>query len=130
MGSRAIIFIFIFIFFFNSFSLADSDNIKIFTTNKNKAELVILDKVTSKKKLHTVKIDQIYNIYKLNILVKRCVMDNSKGSLDVFAYVQIQEEAKKNTDKVYLYNGWMIANHPSLNSFEHSNYDIWIKNCF
>jgi len=31
---------------------------------------------------------------------------------------------------VFLYNGWMIANHPSLNSFENANYDVWVKNCY
>jgi hypothetical protein len=52
--------------------------------------------------------------------------------LEVLAYVQIQDDLKntKNKDKVFLYNGWMIANHPSLNSFEHANYDVWVKNCY
>ena len=129
MGSRAIIFI-LFIFLTN-ISFAESENVKIFTTNKNQAELVILDKITSKKILYNAKINEIHSIYKLNILVKRCVLNNSKGYLEVLAYVQIQDDLKntKNKDKVFLYNGWMIANNPSLNSFEHANYDVWVKNC-
>ena len=64
--------------------------------------------------------------------MKRCVLNNNKGYLEVLAYVQIQDDLKniKNKDKVFLYNGWMIANHPSLNSFEHANYDVWVKNCY
>ncbi len=130
MGSRAIIFI-LFIFLTN-ICFAESENVKIFTTNKNQAELVILDKITSKKILYTAKINEVHSVYKLNILVKRCVLNNSKGYLEVLAYVQIQDDLKiiKNKDKIFLYNGWMIANHPSLNSLEHANYDVWVKNCY
>ncbi len=101
MGSRAIIFILF--SFLTNICFAESENVKIFTTNKNQAELVILDKITSKKILYTAKINEVHSIYKLNILVKRCVLNNSKGYLEVLAYVQIQDDLKiiKNKKKIF-----------------------------
>ena len=128
MASGKLIF---FLFFLISTSfLSAQENIEIFNTNKNKAKIVILDKVTSKKTSHTVKIDSVYQMHSLDILVKRCVLDNSKGSLEVLAYVQVQESAIINKDKVYIFNGWMLSGHPSINAMEHPNYDIWIEGCF
>ena len=128
MASGKLIF---FLFFLVSTSfLSAQENIEIFNTNKNKAKIVILDKVTSKKTSHTVKIDSVYQMHSLDILVKRCVLDNSKGSLEVLAYVQVQESAIKNKDKVYIFNGWMLSGNPSINAMEHPNYDIWIESCY
>ena len=120
-----------FLFFLISTSfLSAQENIEIFNTNKNKAKIVILDKVTSKKTSHTVTIDSVYQMHSLDILVKRCVLDNSKGSLEVLAYVQVQESAIKNKDKVYIFNGWMLSGNHSINAMEHPNYDIWIESCY
>ena len=120
-----------FLFFLISTSfLSAQENIKIFNTNKNKAKIIILDKITSKKTSHTVTIDSVYEMHSLDILVKRCVLDNSKGSLEVLAYVQVQESAIKNKDKVYIFNGLMLSGNPSINAMEHPNYDIWIESCY
>ena len=130
MASRAIVFFLI--LFISSNLLADtsSENIKVFESNKSKAQVVVLDKITSKKTTHSLNIDINYPLQSLEILVKRCILDNSEGSLNVLAYVQVQDSVqKKNKDKVFLFNGWMMSKYPSINPFEHANFDIWILNC-
>jgi hypothetical protein len=128
MVSRILVF---FLFFFPQFSLfALDDSVKIFNTSKNKAIVVFLDKITSKKKNYTIEIGKKYNLHSMEVLIKRCVLDGSDGLLKTSAYVQVQESKSKSNDKVYIFNGWMMPGYPSVNPMEHSNYDIWVKNCF
>ena len=128
MVSRILVF---FIFFFPQFSLfALDDSVKIFNTSKNKAIVVFLDKITSKKKNYTIEIGKKYNLHSMEVLIKRCVLDSSDGLLKTSVYVQVQESKSKSNDKVYIFNGWMMPGYPSVNPIEHSNYDIWVKNCF
>jgi len=130
MASRAIVFFLILFISSNLLANTSSENIKVFESNKSKAQVVVLDKITSKKTTHNLNIDTNYLLQSLEILVKRCILDNSEGSLNVLAYVQVQDSVqKKNKDKVFLFNGWMMSKYPSINPFEHSNFDIWILNC-
>lgn len=128
MVSRILVF-FLFLFYQTSLFALD-DSVKIFNTSKNKATIFLLDKVTSKKKTHSIKIGKKYTFHSLEVLVKRCVLDSSSGLLKTSAFVQVQESASKSKDKVYIFNGWMMSEYPSVNPMEHSNYDIWVKNCF
>jgi hypothetical protein len=128
MVSRILVF---FLFLFHQTSLfALDDSVKIFNTSKKKATIVFLDKVTSKKKVHSIEIGKKYTFHSLEILIKRCVLDSSDGLLKISAFVQVQESTSKTKDKVYVFNGWMMPGYPSVNPMEHSNYDIWVKNCF
>ena len=130
MASRAIVFFLILFISSNLLANTSSENIKVFESNKSKAQVVVLDKITSKKTTHSLNIDTNYPLQSLEILVKRCILDNSEGSLNVLAYVQVQDSVqKKNKDKVFLFNGWMMSKYPSINPFEHPNFDIWILNC-
>jgi hypothetical protein len=130
MASRAIVFFLILFISSNLLANTSSENIKVFESNKSKAQVVVLDKITSKKTTHNLNIDTNYPLQSLEILVKRCILDNSEGSLNVLAYVQVQDSVqKKNKDKVFLFNGWMMSKYPSINPFENSNFDIWILNC-
>ncbi|MDA0971354.1 MAG: DUF2155 domain-containing protein [Proteobacteria bacterium] len=129
MESRVLVF---FLFFLlPSKLLAVQENISIFNTTKNSATVVILDKITSKKTTHPIKIETPYKINSLEILVKRCVLDNSKGSLEIMTYLQVQDSSRQiqNKDKVFIFNGWIFSKHPSVNAFEHPNYDIWVESC-
>jgi hypothetical protein len=128
MATRFLVCFFIFLFPIDALS-QDLKDVKILTSNANTANIVILDKITSKKNTHTIQINKKYNFYSLEVLVKRCVLDNADGSLKTSAFVQIQNSNKKNKDQVYVYNGWMISGYPSINPMEHVNYDIWIESC-
>ena len=111
------------------FSQSD-ENILVFDKPNNKAKIVILDKITSKKIDHLVGIRKISIISNLKIQVAKCVIDNKTGSSDIYAFLQVQDQKNKNKDSVYIYNGWIVNKYPSVNPFEHSNYDLWIEDCY
>ena len=95
-----------------------------------KLKIIILDKITSKKTNHSLNIGKIKIINDLRIKITKCVIDNKTGSSDIYAFLQVQDQTKANKDIVYIYNGWMINKYPSVNPFEHANYDLWIENCY
>ena len=128
MASR-LIFLFLFFFIIPLSALTD-DNILVYDKSNNQAQIIILDKITSKKTNHSLNIGKIKIINDLRIKITKCVIDNKTGSSDIYAFLQVQDQTKANKDIVYIYNGWMINKYPSVNPFEHANYDLWIENCY
>lgn len=128
MASR-LIFLVLFFFIIPLSALTD-DNILVYDKSNNLAQIIILDKITSKKTNHSLNIGKIKIINDLRIKITKCVIDNKTGSSDIYAFLQVQDQTKANKDIVYIYNGWMINKYPSVNPFEHANYDLWIENCY
>ena len=128
MASR-LIFLVLF-FFIIPLSALTADNILVYDKSNNQAQIIILDKITSKKTNHSLNIGKIKIINDLRIKITKCVIDNKTGSFDIYAFLQVQDQTKANKDIVYIYNGWMINKYPSVNPFEHANYDLWIENCY
>jgi len=128
MASR-LIFLVLFLFIIPLSALTD-DNILVYDKSNNQAQIIILDKITSKKTNHSLNIGKIKIINDLRIKITKCVIDNKTGSSDIYAFLQVQDQTKANKDIVYIYNGWMINKYPSVNPFEHANYDLWIENCY
>ena len=128
MASR-LIFLVLFFFIIPLPALTD-DNILVYDKSNNQAQIIILDKITSKKTNHSLNIGKIKIINDLRIKITKCVIDNKTGSSDIYAFLQVQDQTKANKDIVYIYNGWMINKYPSVNPFEHANYDLWIENCY
>lgn len=128
MASR-LIFLVLFFFIIPLSALTD-DNILVYDKSNNQAQITILDKITSKKTNHSLNIGKIKIINDLRIKITKCVIDNKTGSSDIYAFLQVQDQTKANKDIVYIYNGWMINKYPSVNPFEHANYDLWIENCY
>ena len=128
MATRFLVCFFIYLSSISAFS-QDLKEAEILNSNANTANIVILDKITSKKNTHSIQINKKYRFYSLDVLVKRCVLDNTDGSLKTSAFVQIQDSNTKNKDQVYIYNSWMISGYPSINPMEHASYDLWIESC-
>ena len=128
MASR-LIFLVLFFFIIPLSALTD-DNILVYDKSNNLAQIIILDKITSKKTNHSLNIGKIKIINDLRIKITKCVIDNKTGSSDIYAFLQVQDQTRANKDIVYIYNGWMINKYPSVNPFEHANYDLWIENCY
>ena len=117
-------------FFIIPLSALTDNNILVYDKSNNQAQIIILDKITSKKTNHSLNIGKIKIINDLRIKITKCVIDNKTGSSDIYAFLQVQDQTKANKDIVYIYNGWMINKYPSVNPFEHANYDLWIENCY
>jgi len=119
---KLIVFFFLFIFCNNLFS--DESNYE-----GNFIELKVLDKVSSKNYKVTIKIGE-EKIFK-NISIKPLKCKNSKFDDDpeVIAYLQVKDLKNIGNDEVFVFNGWTFSSSPSINTFDHPVYDLWLIRC-
>ncbi|MEE4348616.1 MAG: DUF2155 domain-containing protein [Pacificimonas sp.] len=45
------------------------------------------------------------------------------------AFVQIDDRRAREGENQRLFSGWLYAKSPSLNSFDHPGYDVWVRSC-
>lgn len=93
----------------------------------NHVEIYVLDKLTTIKSIHKVKVGDTFDMGELSIYVRRCIKNNKDESSYNSAYLTISDNNKNG--KV-VYEGWMFGTSKSLNPFGHSVYDIWVSKCF
>ena len=113
--------IFIFFFFFlNNVIANEIDNV----------EIKILDKVSSKTSLLTLKIKEDTKFENLIIKILKCKNSEFDDNPDVIAYMQVQDITISSNDKVFIFNGWTFSSSPSVTLFDHPIYDIWLIKCY
>ena len=93
-------------------------------------EIKILDKISSKSSLLRLKIGE-EKIFK-NLLIKTLKCKNSEfdDNPEITAYLQVKDITKKNNNEVFVFNGWTFLLSPSINTFDHPVYDIWLTKCY
>ena len=93
-------------------------------------EIKILDKVSSKNNLLKIKIGEEKK-YK-NLLIKSLKCKNSEfdDNPEITAYLQVKDLTSKNKDEVFIFNGWTFSSGPTINTFDHPVYDIWLTDCY
>ena len=128
MATRLILLILIFINI-NYVVFADEKNFEILDKKNNYVKIFILDKITSKKQTVDIQIKKKFKIQNFEIFVDRCIKDYRQGYLETLAHVQIKDTNIKTKNIVYIFNNWMFTSYPSLDSFDHPNFDIWLENC-
>ena len=96
----------------------------------NNIDLKILDKISSKNTLVTIKKGE--EIRHKDLLIKNMKCRNSEfdDNPEITAYIQVQDLTNDNKDDVYVFNGWMFSSSPSITPFDHPVYDIWLVNCY
>ena len=113
-------------FFFTQVTYSQTDNNFI----GNNTDIKILDKISSKNELISLK-NGNENIYKdLEIKVMKCTNSELDDNPEIKAYIQVRDLTKTDNDKVYVFNGWMFSSSPSIAPFDHPVYDIWLVNCY
>ena len=121
-------FTFIFILFFQLL------NINVFSDiseNTEKfAEILVLDKVSSKSTKLKLSIGEELIFQNLNINILKCQNSRFDDDPEVTAYMQVIDLKNKDKDKVFVFNDWTFASSPSIRPFDHPVYDIWLKRCF
>ena len=121
-------FIFVFILFFQLI------NINVFSDiseNSEKfAEILVLDKVSSKSTKLKLSIGEELIFQNLNINILKCQNSRFDDDPEVTAYMQVIDLKNKDKDKVFVFNDWTFASSPSIRPFDHPVYDIWLKRCF
>ena len=92
-------------------------------------EIKVLDKVSAKNVLLTIKINQERKYKNLLIKPLKCKNSEFDDNPEVTAYLQVIDITKKSNDQVFIFNGWTFASSPSLRPFDHPVYDIWLIGC-
>tara|TARA_Y100000996_G_scaffold391300_1_gene353177 strand:+ start:614 stop:1114 length:501 start_codon:yes stop_codon:yes gene_type:complete len=98
-------------------------------TNEIIVKLRALDKITAKTSDIDIVLGNKKRFGYLEIFPKRCARSKSKSEKGVAAYLQVKDLSDKKDDKVFVFNGWTFSSSPTLRTFDHPVYDLWLKGC-
>ena len=111
-------------FFLINFSIAQNNLEGSFT------DLKILDKISSKNTLLTLKNGKLVKFKDLHIKSFKCKNSEYDDNPEITAYIQVKDLTNNNNDEVFVFNGWMFSSSPSIAPFDHPVYDVWLVNCY
>ena len=93
-------------------------------------EIQILDKVSSKNNVLTIKIGEEQKFKNLLIKSLKCKNSEFDDNPEIIAYLQVKDLTNKNNDEVFIFNGWTFSSSPTVRPFDHPVYDIWLTKCY
>jgi len=93
-------------------------------------EIKILDKVSSKSNLLKIKIGEEKKFKNLAIKGLKCKNSKFDDNPEITAYLQVKDLTNNNNDEVFIFNGWTFSSSPTINTFDHPVYDIWLTKCY
>ncbi len=121
-------FALIFIIFFQIIFLKVNSETNIYS--EKFAEILVLDKVSSKTTKLKLTIGEELFFQNLNINILKCQNSKFDDDPEVTAFMQVIDLKNKDKDKVFVFNDWTFASSPSIRPFDHPVYDIWLKKCY
>ena len=121
-------FAFIFILFFQIILIKANSETSI--SSEKFAEILVLDKVSSKTTKLKLIIGKDLFFQNLNINILKCQNSKFDDDPEVTAFMQVIDLKNKDKDKVFVFNDWTFASSPSIRPFDHPVYDIWLKKCY
>ena len=96
----------------------------------NFIEIKILDKVSSKNHVLEVKIGEEKKFKNLLIKSLKCKNSEFDDNPEITAYIQVKDLTDKENNEVYIFNGWTFSSSPTIRTFDHPVYDIWLTRCY
>ena len=90
----------------------------------------ILDKLSSKNKLLKLNIGEEYIFKNLELKVLKCKNSEFDDDPEITSYLQVKDLNNKDNNEVFVFNGWTFSSSPSIQSFDHPVYDLWILKCY
>jgi len=120
LGSLKLLFFFLFI----SFS---SPLFSQYIESK-KAEIKILDKITTKVITLEINVNESINLDSLIIKIFACYKNPPEDIPENFVLLKIYDKILNSEDQA-IYQGWMISSSPSTTPLEHPIYDLWLVEC-
>ena len=97
--------------------------------NKIYINITALDKITAKTSAIRLAIGEKKFFGPLEIKALKCQFSENNDSVDTVAYLQVKDLSVKDNNQVFLFNGWIFASSPTLQSIDHPVYDLWIVSC-
>ena len=119
--------IFLVFLIYSNFAIA---TIEIENSEGQFIEIKILDKVSSKNNLLRLKIGEEKKFKNLLIKSLKCKNSEFDDNPEITAYIQVKDLTKTNNDEVFIFNGWTFLSSPTINTFDHPVYDIWLTKCY
>ena len=116
--------IFFFVIVFNNYLLSDE---KIYEGNF--VELKVLDKVSSKNYKIKIKIGEDKVFKNISIKPLKCKNSEFDDNPEIIAYLQVRDLKNIENNEVFVFNGWAFSSSPSINTFDHPIYDLWLTKC-
>ena len=102
---------------------------KLLNTTKTIVKLRALDKITARTSDMDILIGKKKRFGYLEIVAKKCKRAITKGNTGVVAYIQVKDLSEKKDDKIFVFNGWTFSSSPTLKTFDHPIYDLWVTGC-
>ena len=99
-------------------------------SNERFIDIKILDKVSSKTNLFTLKIGEEKKFRNLLIKSLKCKNSEFDDNPEITAYIQVKDLTNKDNNEVFVFNGWTFSSSPAVNPFDHPVYDIWLTKCY
>ena len=126
VGNKLHLFLFIYLFsiFITLKTIAEIN------LDGNKADIKILDKISSKNELIKLVNNEEFIYKDLAIKSIKCTDSKFDDNPEVKAYIQVRDLTKKDRNNVFVFNGWMFSSSPSIAPFDHPVYDIWLVSCY
>jgi len=121
-------FILILFYFFLASLL--SPVIALENSNEQFIDIKILDKVSSKTNLVTLRIGVEKKFQNLLIKSLKCKNSEFDDNPEITAYIQVKDLTNKDNNEVFVFNGWTFSSSPAVNPFDHPVYDIWLTRCY
>ncbi len=117
--------LFFFLIVFNNNLLSDE---KIYEGSF--IELKVLDKVSSKNYKINLKIGEETVFKNISIKPLKCKNSEFDDSPEIIAYLQVKDLKNFGNNEVFVFNGWTFSSSPSINTFDHPVYDLWLTRCY
>ena len=122
---KANLLAFLFLIVFNNNLISDES-----IYEGNFIELKILDKVSSKNYKVKIKIGEEKIFKNISIKPFKCKNSEFDDNPEIIAYLQVKDLKNIGNDEVFVFNGWTFSSSPSINTFDHPVYDLWLIKCF
>tara|TARA_Y100000996_G_scaffold367397_1_gene313228 strand:- start:169 stop:570 length:402 start_codon:yes stop_codon:yes gene_type:complete len=122
---KANLLAFFFLIIFNNNLISDE-----LTYEGKFIELKILDKVSSKNYKVQIKIGEEKIFKNISIKPFKCKNSEFDDNPEIIAYLQVKDLKNTRNDEVFVFNGWTFSSSPSINTFDHPVYDLWLTKCF
>jgi hypothetical protein len=84
-----------------------------------------LDKVNAQTSALTIKVGQSATFGSLTIVAKACMVRPPDQPADAAAYLDVTDGHPDSSG----FNGWMLANEPSVSMMQHPIYDLRVTGC-
>ena len=92
-------------------------------------EMKVLDKISSKNYKIKIKIGEEKLFKNISIKPLKCKNSEFDDDPEIIAYLQVKDLKNTKNDEVFVFNGWTFSSSPSINTFDHPVYDLWLIKC-